>query len=99
MDYFKKVFFIVIALSPLFTQAQQETTVHDASNPALVKSRVVLDAETYIFENGSIFYSLRPGFYYGLKNEKHLVGLAVPFFHNVFNGDYAGYENTSGIGD
>ena len=27
------------------------------------------------------------------------MGITVPFFHNIFNGNYAGYENTSGIGD
>jgi len=86
---------------PLAAHAQVSdgATEYDASNPALIRSRVVLDLESYFFYNQSKFYSIRPAYYYGLKNERHQFGLAVPFFHNVFMGDYAGYENTSGIGD
>jgi len=94
-----KSLFILLLITPLLSFGQQEFTEHDASNPVLVQSRVVIDAETYFFENGSVFYALRPGFYYGLKNDRHQVGLSIPYFHNVFNGDYGGFENTSGIGD
>ncbi|HEY3406524.1 MAG TPA: hypothetical protein VGK59_24215 [Ohtaekwangia sp.] len=80
-------------------QQSTELTAHEASNPALVYTRFMMDVESYLFENGSEFYSIRPGGYYGLQNGRHQVGISVPFFHNVFNGDYGGYENTSGIGD
>ena len=45
---------------------------HEASNPALVYSRVVLDLESDLFENESVFYAFKPGFYYGLKSDLHL---------------------------
>lgn len=83
----------------LYAQQPGELTAHDASNPALVRSRVVLDMETYFFENNSKFYAIKPAYMYGVKNERHQFGLAIPYFHNVFSGDYGGYENTSGIGD
>ncbi len=35
----------------------------------------------------------------GLQNGKHLFGMSLPFVHNIFNGDFGGFENTSGIGD
>jgi hypothetical protein len=61
--------------------------------------RVTIDIESYFFENGSEFYALRPGFYYGLRNGRHLVGMSIPWMHNIFEGDYGGFENTTGFGD
>lgn len=85
--------------SCVFAQPSGEIRPHDASNPALVYSRVVVDVESDLFENETIFYGLKPAFYYGLKSELHQLGITVPFYHNVFNGNYGGYENTSGLGD
>ena len=45
------------------------------------------------------FIRLRPGYYYGLRNERHLVGMSIPYMHNIFEGNYAGFENTTGFGD
>lgn len=69
------------------------------SDPANMRSRAVLDAESYIFHQPARFYALRFGFLYGLQNEKHLFGLSVPFVHNIFEEDLQGYENTTGLGD
>lgn len=80
-------------------QGELPMYVNDASDPASMKSRVVFDAESYFFHNESQFYLARLGFYYGLRNERHLLSLSVPFLHNVFIGDYGGFENTTGIGD
>lgn len=100
MNY--KILFLLIFMA-VFLQAKaqqaEQVTVHDASNPALVRNRVVLDLDTYFFENGSTFYAIKPAYNYGVRNERHQFALAIPFFHNVFSGDYGGYENTSGIGD
>lgn len=71
----------------------------DASDPATMKSRFDLDAESYIFFQNAQFYAIRLGYHYGLQNEKHLFGISVPFVHSVYNQDLQGYENTSGIGD
>lgn len=71
----------------------------NASDPVAMQSRVTIDIESDVFHNGAQFYSLRPGYYYGLRNGKHLFGMSLPFVHNIFNGDYAGFENTTGFGD
>lgn len=70
-----------------------------ASDPGTMRSRITADIESYIFARDAQFYAVRAGYYYGLRNERHLLGLAVPFVHNIFNADYAGFENTTGIGD
>ncbi len=71
----------------------------DASDPACMKSRVVLDIESYFFEQPAQFYALRLGFLYGIGGEKHLLGMSIPVVHNIYEADYQGYENTTGIGD
>lgn len=70
-----------------------------ASDPVTMKTKTAIDAESYFFYGGAQFYALRFGYSYGLKSEKHLVGMSMPFVHTIFNADYAGFENTSGIGD
>jgi hypothetical protein len=77
----------------------QELTLDNASDPVSMVSRITIDIESYSFENGSEFYVLRPGYYYGLRNERHLVGMSLPYMHNVFEGNYGGFENTTGFGD
>jgi hypothetical protein len=68
-------------------------------DPAVVQSRVALDADSYYFVNANTIYTLRTTFYYAIPNQRHLFGLSVPFVHAIFNGNYGGYENTTGIGD
>lgn len=97
-----KPLFSILALiicSYGFAQRSGEVTAYEASNPVFVNTRFLTDVESYLFENSSEFYSIKLGYQYGLMNQRHQFGLAVPFFHNVFSGDYGGYENTSGIGD
>ncbi|HEY3430384.1 MAG TPA: transporter [Cyclobacteriaceae bacterium] len=64
-----------------------------------MSSRVVADFDSYYYVAENKFYAIRAGFNYGMRNERHLFGIAVPFVHSIFSGDYAGYENTTGIGD
>ncbi|MEJ7645695.1 MAG: transporter [Chryseolinea sp.] len=71
----------------------------NASDPVSMKSHVSGDVESYIFHNEAQFFSFRPGYYYGLRNERHLLGMSLPIVHNIFKGDYAGFENTTGVGD
>lgn len=92
---FASVLFLVLITN--FATAQI-ISVSDASDPACLKTRPVLDIESYFFEQPAQFYALRFGFLYGI-GEKHLVGISVPFLHNVFEEDYQGFENTTGIGD
>jgi len=77
----------------------QDVYRDNASDPVSMKTHVVIDVESYIFHNESQFYALRPGYFYGLRNERHLFGMSFPLVHNVFKGDYAGFENTTGFGD
>lgn len=94
-------YFIVCALQP--SNGQQAgspvTEVTVASDPATMKSRFSADIEANFFMAGAQFYSIRPACYYGLGNGKHLFGLSIPVVHNIFLADYAGFENTTGIGD
>ena len=92
--------FILPVLVICFMQTRaQELSLDQASDPVSMVTRITIDLESYSFENGSMFYGIKPGYYYGLRNEKHLVGMSIPFMHNVFEGNYAGFENTTGFGD
>ena len=77
----------------------QQLSTEYASDPVTMRSRFAVDIESYLFHNESQFYSLRTGYYYGLRNERHLFGMSLPLVHTVFKGDYAGFENTTGFGD
>jgi len=90
--------FILVALAS-GQSSGQETRLEYAADPVTMHTRTVVDIESYIFHNNSQFYAFRPGFFYGLKNERHTFGMSIPLVHTVFNGDYAGFENTTGIGD
>lgn len=70
-----------------------------ASDPVTTQTRAAIDAESYFFFGNYQFYALRLGYYYGLKNELHQFGMSLPFVHTIFDADYSGFENTSGIGD
>jgi len=84
---------------PAFSQEALSFTSGDASDPATMKSHIPLEIESYFFHQPAQFYAIRIGYAYGLGNEKHLFGFAIPFIHSVYNEDYQGYENTTGIGD
>jgi hypothetical protein len=71
----------------------------NASDPVSMHTRITADIESYFYFDESQFYALRPGYYYGLKNERLLLGMSIPVVHNIFNGDYQGFENTTGFGD
>ena len=71
----------------------------DGSNPALIKSHVLLDIGSYIYLQPARFYSAGIGFFYGLNNERHGMSIVVPFVHSVYDADFRGFENTVGIGD
>lgn len=92
------VLFMYCSVVELFGQTEQFTSL-SAADPATMKSRVTADLESYIFIQDARFYAARAGYYYGLRNEQHLLGLSIPFVHSIFNADYAGFENTTGIGD
>jgi len=95
----KKLFGILITVITASGVRGQEGYLQNASDPVSMRTRITADIESYFYFDESQFYALRPGYYYGLKNEKALVGMSVPLVHNVFNGDYQGFENTTGIGD
>lgn len=82
------------------TEAQAQLDfLQNASDPVSMRSRFAADVESYFYFDESQFYGIRPGYYYGLKNEKLLMGMSIPVVHNIFKGDYQGFENTTGIGD
>lgn len=79
--------------------AQTDIDRLEPYHPALIDSRITLDLDTYYFVAENKFYSLKPGFVYGLPGKRHAMGIAVPIVHSIFSGDFAGFENTTGIGD
>lgn len=89
----------MLTCGPSFSQEVPSFSYRDASDPATMKSRIPLEVESYFFHQAARFYALRVGYAYGLQNEKHLFGMSIPVIHNIFNEDYQGYENTTGVGD
>lgn len=79
--------------------AQNSVFIQEAYNPGNVYSRASLDFDSYYFVAQNKFYALRGSFYYGIPNQRHLFGISIPVVHSIFSGDFAGYENTTGIGD
>ncbi len=94
-----KIILIVLYTGIIGYASAQYENVYTLSDPASMRSRAPLDLESYFFHAGEQFYAARLGFLYGLQNERHLLGISIPFVHNIFVGDYAGFENTTGIGD
>lgn len=96
----KKSVLTCIVLSLRLTAfSQGEIFEHRPYDPANVQSRVAFDFDSYYFVANDKFYVARAGFYYGIPNDRHAFGLSIPLVHSVFNGDFAGFENTTGIGD
>ncbi|MEK6781593.1 MAG: hypothetical protein AABY93_07790 [Bacteroidota bacterium] len=92
-------FFILgFCLLPLLSFGQQLNSF-DASDPVNTETRASIDAESYFFYGGAKFYAMRFGYFYGIKNQRHQFGMSLPFVHTIFNADYAGFENTTGMGD
>ncbi len=92
-------FYVVTVMLTIQSLSAQEVYLDNASDPMSMKSHASVDVESYIYHNEAQFFSLRPGYFYGLKNERHLLGMSLPIVHNIFKGDYAGFENTTGVGD
>lgn len=77
----------------------QQPTLYNASDPVTMRTHAAIDIESWIYHNGSEFYAARFGFHYGLQSERHRFGMSLPLVHTVFQGDYQGFENTTGFGD
>lgn len=89
--------FLLAIASTLFAQTDIDRL--EPYHPALMDSRISLDLDSYYFVAENKFYSFKPGFAYGLPGKRHTMGIAVPVVHSIFSGDFAGFENTTGIGD
>jgi len=91
--------FILLLIICCEVSSQSNTvSAYEASNPSYIRSYVKTSAESYNYFETANFYAIQLGYYYGIGT-RHLTGISIPFYHNVFNNDYAGYENTTGIGD
>lgn len=91
---------LVFALLLFATTAlAQQPTLVNASDPVTMRTNFAIDIESYLFHNNSEFYALRLGYHYGLRSERHRFGMSLPLVHTVFEGDYQGFENTTGFGD
>jgi hypothetical protein len=83
----------------LSVASAQQSTLLNASDPVTMRTNFAVDIESYLFHNESEFYALRLGYHYGLRSERHRFGMSLPLVHSVFEGDYQGFENTTGFGD
>jgi len=93
------IILILITFHQAISQTENTTvSAFEASNPTYIRSYIKTSAESYDYFENAAFYSLQLGYFYRI-GEKHLTGISIPFYHNIFNGNYAGYENTTGIGD
>ncbi len=88
-----------LLIVPKGIHAQSGVDEQDGSDPVSMKSRVVVDAEAYLFVGEARHYAMRFGYEYGIQNGKHLFGMSLPFVHAIYNADFGGYENTTGVGD
>ena len=87
----------LISCCQVFSQTSI-VSAYEASNPTYIRSYIKTSAESYNYFDIANFYSIQAGYFYGISG-KHLLGISIPFYHNIFNNDYGGYENTTGIGD
>jgi len=91
----RPVVFLIFLISSIgFLQAQNA----EPFNPANMSTRAVFEAGSYYFNGGHKFYSLAAGFDYGFA-KKNLLSVGIPVVHTIYNADYGGLENTTGIGD
>lgn len=88
------ILFLLFGANILHAQTQPE----EPFNPANMSTRTIFEAGTFYFNGGHKFYSLSGGFDYGFA-KKNLFSVNVPVVHNIYNADYGGLENTTGIGD
>lgn len=98
--YKRNIFLYAICL--LFSGtlcAQNAIDSREPYNPVNMQSRLNLDFDSYYFVAENRFFAFRPGFYYGVPGKRHLMGITFPVVHSIFSGDFAGFENTTGIGD
>ncbi len=104
----RRIYPVLIALlfaAPALAQTSGESVstgtveTYAPYDPANTQSRIVTDFDSYYFSGGHRFYSANFGYDYGIPNNRHRMGIAVPLVHCIFNGDFAGFENTTGIGD
>jgi len=95
----QRLFGVLAIACVAISATAQDLYRQNASDPVSMRTRITADIESYFYFDESQFYALRPGYYYGLKSERFLLGMSIPVVHNIFKGDYQGFENTTGIGD
>lgn len=97
---FKYIVLLIILVSkghPSLSQQSVENYMpFDAST---IQSSVPVDFDSYYFTGGHRIYQMRFSYNYAVPNYRHMLGISVPVIHAIFNGDFAGFENTTGIGD
>ncbi|MBL7844380.1 MAG: transporter [Cyclobacteriaceae bacterium] len=98
----KKLLLLSLFSNLLFMAGLRAQTAMDSRepyNPVNMESRLGIDFDSYYFVAENKFFAFRPGFYYGLPGKRHLMGITFPVVHSIFSSDFAGFENTTGIGD
>jgi hypothetical protein len=91
--------YFIVFLSCTHSFSQSTLDAIKPFDPVNTESRVGLDLDTYYFVAENRFYALRPAYFYSIPNKRHVMSLSIPVVHSIFSGDFAGFENTTGIGD
>jgi hypothetical protein len=91
------LFVLVLSFQWAFAQSQNGERI-EAFDPANMNTKALLETGSYYFNGGHKFYSLMGGFHYGIA-KKNLLSVSIPVVHTIYNADYGGLENTTGIGD
>jgi hypothetical protein len=96
---FRISIFFMVLLTCTLSLSQSTLDEFKPFDPVNTESRVGLDLDTYYFVAENRFYALRPAYFYSIPNKRHVMALSIPVVHSIFSGDFAGFENTTGIGD
>lgn len=84
---------------PWCMSQDNRTENHMPFDPSNTASRIPVAFNSYYYSGGHRLYSMRFGYHYGAANGRHLIGVDLPIVHVIFNADYGGFENTTGVGD
>jgi hypothetical protein len=89
----------VMVLFPLWAYGQSQSDERvSAFDPANMQTKAIFEAGSYYFNGGHKFYSMSGGFHYAFA-KKNILSISIPVVHTIYNADYGGLENTTGIGD
>lgn len=97
----RNLIFILVLISNFAEKVQGQSALETIRpfDPVNMEGKVNVDLDSYYFVAENKFFLLRTGFFYSIPNKRHVMGISIPIVHSIFSGDFAGFENTTGVGD